>query len=102
MNGGVAGLKADIKNNLCYLPNAGIGWKQPNGFYYSPAFHSTNLFFDGVDIRHFVTETLFLPGTFDTDVGALKQQYCYWGAIAQPGTFTGFTDVDRETVRSEG
>src|SRR5262249_27361456 len=29
-----------------YLPNAAIGWKQPNGFYYPPAFHSRNLFFD--------------------------------------------------------
>jgi hypothetical protein len=43
----------------CYLPNAAIGWKQPNGFYYPPAFHSTNLFFDSVDIRHFVIEPCF-------------------------------------------
>ena len=101
MNSSVAGLRADQLNQKCYLPNAGIGWKQPNGFYYSPAFHSTNLFFNGVDIRHFVTEPLFLPGTFDTDVTALKQQYCYWAATAQPGTFTGFTDIDRETVLND-
>jgi hypothetical protein len=101
MNGGLAGLLADQTNGRCYLPNAAIGWKQPNGFYYSPAFHSTNLFFDGVDIRHFVTEPLFLPGTFDTDVTALKQQYCYWAPTEQPGTFTGFTDIDRETVLND-
>jgi cell migration-inducing and hyaluronan-binding protein len=28
----------------CYLPNASIGWKQPNGFFYPPAFHSQNLY----------------------------------------------------------
>src|SRR6266849_5716551 len=101
MNGGLAGLLADQTNGRCYLPNAGIGWKQPNGFYYSPAFHSTNLFFDGVDIRHFVTEPLFLDGTFDTNVTELKQQYCYWAPTKQPGTFTGFTDIDRETVLND-
>jgi cell migration-inducing and hyaluronan-binding protein len=101
MNGGLAGLRADAMHQLCYLPNAGIGWKQPNGFYYSPAFHSTNLFFDSVDIRHFVTEPLFLAGTFDTDVGNLKKQYCYWAPTQQPGTFTGFTDIDRETVLND-
>lgn len=101
MNGGQPGILADQINQRCFLPNAGIGWKQPNGFYYAPAFHSLNLFFDSVDIRHFVTEPLFLLGTFDTDVEALKKQYCYWGALPQPGTFTGFTDIDRETVLND-
>ncbi|HKD66941.1 MAG TPA: G8 domain-containing protein [Candidatus Binataceae bacterium] len=61
MNGGLNGVRAyRLGTTLaCYLPNAAIGWKQPNGFYYAPAFHSENLFFDGVDIRHFVTEPLF-------------------------------------------
>jgi cell migration-inducing and hyaluronan-binding protein len=101
MNAGLAGLRADQLNQRCYFPNAGIGWKQPNGFYYSPAFHSTNLFFGGVDIRHFVTEPLFLQGTFDTNVPSLKQEYCYWAPTKQPGTFTGFTDIDRETVLND-
>src|SRR5260370_28933522 len=51
----------------CYTPNAGIAWKQPNGFYYPPAFHSTNLFFDNTDIRHFVVEPLFQLGTYLSD-----------------------------------
>jgi hypothetical protein len=63
-----------------YLPNAAIAWKQPNGFYYPPAFHSTNLFFDDVDIRHYVIEPLFLPETpeawFKTDVQATQERYC--------------------------
>jgi hypothetical protein len=57
MYGRVLGMPRD--GNRCYLPNAAIAWKQPNGFYYPPAFHSRNLFFQNVDIRHFVIEPLF-------------------------------------------
>lgn len=81
----------------CYLPNAAIGWKQPNGFYYPPAFRSRNLFFDDVDIRHFVIEPSFLPGTFQTDPEAIVDRYC----TRSPGMFTGFTDVDRQTVLND-
>lgn len=79
----------------CYLPNAAIGWKQPNGFYYPPAFHSTNLFFDNVAIRHFVTEPLFEPGTFKTTtkLEKLQELYCTWN----PAMFEGFTGIDRQT-----
>src|SRR5664279_2445302 len=49
----------------CYLPNAAIGWKQPNGFYYPPAFHSNNLFFKNVDIRHFVICLLYTSDAAD-------------------------------------
>jgi hypothetical protein len=111
MNGGSPGVLADLRNDRCYLPNAAIGWKQPNGFYYAPAFHSRNLFFaDGarsVDIRHFVTEPLFAVDkdgnpTFDTDVEAVKKQYCYRGTDQpKPGLFQGFTDIDRETVLND-
>ena len=54
----------------CYLPNAAIAWKQSNGFYYPPAFHSTNLFFNNVAIRHYVIEPLFQAPAevFDTDL----------------------------------
>ena len=47
----------------CYLPNAAIAWKQSNGFYYPPAFHSANLYFGNVDIRHFVLSPVFVEGT---------------------------------------
>ena len=62
------------KNGSCYLPNAAIGWKQPNGFFYPPAFHSTNLFFSNVDIRHYVVDPLFqapqgVTGTADFGQG---------------------------------
>ena len=48
----------------CYLPNAAIGWKQPNGFFYPPSFHSSNLFFDNVQIRHYVIDALFKKNTY--------------------------------------
>ena len=47
MYGQVSGVTKDPEGK-CYLPNAAIGWKQPNGFYYPPAFHSNNLFFKKV------------------------------------------------------
>jgi hypothetical protein len=97
MNGIVKGVRASPLDRSCYLPNAAIGWKQPNGFYYAPAFHSTNLFFDNVAIRHYVIEPLFDLGTFTTNLGAMKTDYCTWS----PDGFSGFTDIDRETVLND-
>ncbi len=77
----------------CYLPNAAIAWKQPNGFYYPPAFHSDNLFFDNVDIRHYVISPLFQPGTFITDPNKIKDHYCQQSTAM----FNNWTDVDRQT-----
>jgi hypothetical protein len=56
-----------------YVPNAAIGWKQPNGFYYPPAFHSRNLFFNNVDIRHYVIEPLTDPGTDRTELCSVQE-----------------------------
>jgi hypothetical protein len=99
MGSGNFAARADTLNNLCYLPNAAIGWKQSNGFYYSPAFHSTNLYFNRVGIRHFVTEPLFDTGllNFDTDLKAARQEYCRY----QDVMFNAFTDIDRETVLND-
>jgi hypothetical protein len=60
----------------CIQPNAAIGWKQPNGFYYPPAFHSNNLFFENVDVRHYVIVPVFKPGTDQVDAVRLINQYC--------------------------
>ena len=54
-----------------------------NGFYYRPAFHSKNLVFRNVDIRHFVVEPLFLPNTFTLNQDATSKRYCTW----TPGSF---------------
>lgn len=81
----------------CYLPNAAIGWKQPNAFYYPPAFHSDKLFFSNVDIRHFVIEPLFQPNTYTTDPNQVSARYC----IGASDMFNGFTDIDRQTELSD-
>ncbi len=93
MYGQVFGMPKDSKGQ-CYLPNAAIAWKQPNGFYYPPAFHSDNLFFKNVDIRHFVIEPLFDPGTYNTNNEAVEKRYCTYVPNTQ---FQGFTDIDRQT-----
>jgi len=94
MYGQVFGMPMDAKG-ACYLPNAAIAWKQPNGFYYPPAFHSNNLYFgEKVDIRHFVIEPLFTAGTYNTDDTKVKKRYCTYLPGAQ---FRGFTDIDRQT-----
>jgi hypothetical protein len=96
------GMPFDANKNECYLPNAAIAWKQPNGFFYPPAFHSRNLLFNNVDIRHFVIEPLFDPtkGLFVTDGAEARTRYCTYIAgdpQGRGGMFTGFTDIDRQT-----
>ena len=84
--------------NTCYLPNAAIAWKQPNGFYYPPAFHSQNLFFQNTNIRHFLIEPVFLPGTYKTDVTKTAKRYCNFTSTL----FDNYTDIDRQTVLDDG
>ena len=84
----------NLPTNNCILPNAAISWKQPNGFYYPPAFDSQNLYFDpSVDIRHFVIDPLWQPGGFTPNTTAAMNNYCSW----QSADFNNFTDVDRQT-----
>lgn len=97
MYGNSLGVPLDSKANTCYLPNAAIAWKQPNGFYYPPEFHSKNLFFNNVDIRHFVIEPLFQPGTYSVNTTLTADRYC----VQNSAMFNGFTDVDRQTELSD-
>ena len=90
----------DKKKGQGYLPNAAIGWKQPNGFYYPPAFHSKNLFFDNVDIRHYVILPLFKPGSYQTDDQRVQNEF-YGIRPGTTGLMTGFTDIDRQTVLND-
>lgn len=78
-----------------YLPNAAIGWKQPNGFYYPPAFHSDNLYFNAVDIRHYLVEPILLPRTYLTDRPTAQTRFT--GESIPADMFTGYTDIDRQT-----
>jgi len=101
------GIRKDLSGKSCYLPNAAIGWKQPNGFFYPPAFHSANLYFNNVDIRHYVINPLFQApakvqgtdfdfhqgGTYLTDTALTNEQYC----SNTPTMFDNFSGIDRQT-----
>ena len=102
VSGPILGLPKNAAG-MCYMPNAAIGWKQPNGFFYPPAFYSTNLYFNNVDTRHFVIEPLFLPATgkntppYPPNTAAISARYCNGNA----DMFTGYTDVDRQTILND-
>lgn len=87
----------------CYLPNAAIAWKQPNGFYYPPAFNSRKLWFENVDIRHFVVEPLFVfdpkdpYNPFVQNQTKIKTRYCTYNN----DTFNTFNHIDRQTVLND-
>ena len=80
-----------------FLPNAAIAWKQSNGFYYPPAFHSSSLLFVDAAIRHYVIEPLTFPGTYRTDPKKADDQY----VKSAPNMFNNFSDVDRQTELSD-
>jgi hypothetical protein len=98
------GVLNDKPRTYCYLPNAAIAWKQPNGFYYPPAFHSNNLWFSNVDIRHFVVEPLFLPikpldaDPFQQDQTAVDNRYC---TRSSDMFSASFNNIDRQTVLND-
>ena len=87
------GLPKD-SSGTCYLPNAAIAWKQPNGFYYPPAFHSQNLMFRNTNIRHYLIEPIFGNDQLIHDT------YCPGNDT--PTMSTNFTDIDRQTVLNDG
>ncbi len=97
MYGRVLGIPYNEKDQ-CHLPNAAIAWKQPNGFYYPPSFHSTNLYFDEVDIRHFIINPLFETGTRKTDEQKVRQNLCTFNI---ENTYIDFTEIDRQTVLND-
>jgi len=84
----------DVDKKTCILPNAAIGWKQPNGFFYPPAFHSLNLYFHDVDIHHYVTEPIWKPGTYVTIEDQVRDNFCSFNNA----NFSSFSSVDRQTV----
>ena len=99
------GIRKETKTDKtvsCYLPNAAIGWKQPNGFFYPPSFHSSNLFFDNVQIRHYVIDALFKKNTYLDDAGVngeIQKDYCDFSGTFP--SFGNFSDIDRQTELSD-
>jgi G8 domain len=98
------GVLKDQPQTYCYIPNAAIAWKQPNGFYYPPAFHSNNLWFSNVDIRHFVVEPLFSPikpldaDPFQQDQMKVDGRYC---THTSDMFSASFNNIDRQTVLND-
>jgi hypothetical protein len=70
----------------CYLPNAAIAWKQPNGFYYPPAFNSRKLWFENVDIRHFVVEPFLARIRRTRTIHSSRTSPRSWAGIAPTTT----------------
>ena len=97
LQGPIINPKDPNKVRSCYIPNAAIAWKQENGFYYPPAFHSRNLVFNNVDIRHFVIEPLFNLNTFQPNLTEIAARYCTW----KDTIFEPFNDIDRQTVLND-
>lgn len=104
------GVLKDVVSSTCYLPNAAIAWKQPNGFYYPPSFYSKKLWFDNVQIRHFVVEPFFVfdkndpYDPFVQSQSKIVDRYCTYNApdnLERGTTFNGFNHIDRETVLND-
>jgi hypothetical protein len=90
-----------IPQNACFIQNAAIAWKQPNGFYYPPTFHSKNLCLN-TDIFHYVIVPQFEKNKYTTDKGQVAARYC----PPPPGfsfdrMFDGFSAIDRQTELSD-
>jgi hypothetical protein len=92
----------NIPQNACFIQNAAIAWKQPNGFYYPPTFHSKNLFFKNTNIFHYVIVPQFEKNKYTTDKSQVAARYC----PPPPGfsfdrMFDGFSAIDRQTELSD-
>jgi hypothetical protein len=86
----------------CYIQNTAIAWKQPNGFYYPPTFHSNNLFFDNIDIRHYVIVPQFNPNSYITDKDQVATRYCIPdNDPLRKLAFGNYTGIDRQTILTD-
>jgi hypothetical protein len=85
----------NIPKDACFIQNAAIAWKQPNGFYYPPTFHSKNLFFKNTDIFHYVIVPQFGKNKYTTDNEQAKARYC--NPLPSIEMFNGFSAIDRQT-----
>jgi hypothetical protein len=85
---------APAGSDMCVI-NAAVGWKQPNGFYYPPAFAFENTAFDAESARHNVVD---------------QYQPYIQGNLANPAqptiydplrTYTGITPIDSSTILND-
>ena len=75
----------------CYLPNAAIGWKQPNGFYYPAAFHRPTCIS--------TTSTSALRHIADVPRGHVHHRLAETAKPYCTGAdmFNNWTEIDRQT-----
>lgn len=80
--------------DMCVI-DAAVGWKQPNGFYYPPAFAFENTAFDAVTARHNVVDqyATYIQGT----VGDPTKPSTY----APLQTYVGITPIDASTILND-
>jgi hypothetical protein len=89
----------NIPKGACFIQNAAIAWKQPNGFYYPPTFHSANLFFKNTNIFHYVVVPQFNENKYSTNNEQADARYC--NPLPSRDMFRGFSANDRQTVLSD-
>jgi hypothetical protein len=78
-----------------FIPNCAIGWKQPNGFLYPPAFHSEGLAFHNVTVRHWIFNPPPGPWFHNSTYTSYDANYVRFGAN-QFGE--SMSDLDRQTI----
>jgi hypothetical protein len=94
--GGVPSVQANptTAGGMCVI-DAAVGWKQPNGFYYPPAFAFERSGFDGDTVRHNVVDqyNTYVQGTL-ADPSAPS-------TYSPLQTYTGITPIDSSTILND-
>jgi hypothetical protein len=80
---------------MCVLA-AAVGWKQPNGFFYPPAFAFQNTAFDDDTVRHNVIDqyNAYIQGTPTSPAAPMK-------FAPLQSTYTGVTPIDSSTILND-
>ena len=84
------------------IPNAGIGWKQPNGFYYPPAFAFLRSAFDDTSQRHNVIDQYkrYFNGS-PAEGGNPAPPASQAGPLFPNDDFGGVTPIDFSTILND-
>lgn len=92
-----SGTPAPTGSPQMQVVNAAVGWKQPNGFYYPPAFAFRKTGFDAGTFRHNVIDqyATYLQGSLVSPTGQPE-------AFAPLGqTYAGITPIDFSTILND-
>ncbi|MEM7222015.1 MAG: hypothetical protein AAF495_03490 [Pseudomonadota bacterium] len=94
--------ESDMTVSDMMIPSAGIGWKQPNGFYYPPAFAFLRSAFDDQTLRHNVIDQ-YLPYFNGSPVegGAPAPPPMPGDQLFPNPNFGGITPIDFSTILND-